>query len=180
MLPAAVGATPEPGYSAAVASSDPVLPDYGGACLSSLVPALLSRHAAVEPWLPAPVGDARQVLLLVLDGLGWEKLQACAASAPALHSGAGGPITSVVPTTTATALTCITTGLTPAGHGVVGYRMAVEGGRGGRRQVLNVLQWTTGAADARQSFPATAVQPHPPFGGRRVPTVTRSDSRPST
>ena len=32
----------------------------------------------------------------------------------------GGPITSVVPSTTATALTSITTGLSPGEHGVVG------------------------------------------------------------
>lgn len=177
MLPAPVGRSPEPGYSAAVESDEPVMPDYGGACLSSLVPALLSRHRSAEPWLPDSVSEARQVLLVVLDGLGWEQLRASAALAPTLHAGRGGPITSVVPTTTATALTSITTGRTPAEHGVVGYRMAV-GGTGGR-QVLNVLKWTTASGDARRSMPATVLQPHLAFGGVAVPAVTRSEFAPT-
>ena len=48
----------------------------------------------------------------------------------------GGPITTVAPTTTATALTSITTGLTPGEHGLIGYRMVLGG------EVLNVLRWT--------------------------------------
>ena len=35
----------------------------------------------------------------------------------------GGPITSVVPSTTATALTSLTVGVPPAEHGIVGYRI---------------------------------------------------------
>jgi predicted AlkP superfamily pyrophosphatase or phosphodiesterase len=176
MLPAAVGGSPEPGYSAAVASGEPILPQYGGACLSSLLPAVLDRHHGLAPWLPANLAGARQVLLLVLDGLGWEELQRSAATAPTLHGAEGGPITSVAPTTTATALTSITTARTPAEHGVVGYRMAVGGGR---RQVLNVLRWTVGAADARRRLPAALLQPHPPFSGRNVPAVTRSEFAPT-
>lgn len=177
MLPAAVCASLEPGYSAAVVSGEPVMPEYGGACLSSLVPALLSRRDAPEPWLPAAVPQSTQILLLVLDGLGWEQLRSSSTLAPTLHTGEGGPITSVVPTTTATALTSITTGRTPAEHGVVGYRMAVDGG--GRRQVLNVLKWTTGAGDARVSLPATAIQSYPPFAGTGAPAVTRSEFAPT-
>ncbi|MST34615.1 PglZ domain-containing protein, partial [Acidimicrobiaceae bacterium USS-CC1] len=52
----------------------PTLPDYGGACLSSLVPALLAPPGERPGWLPAPVAAARQVVLLVLDGLGWRQL----------------------------------------------------------------------------------------------------------
>jgi len=55
----------------------------------------------------------------------------------------GGPISSVVPSTTATALTSIATGLPPGQHGVVGYRVAVNG------EVLNILRWTTPNGDAR-------------------------------
>ena len=39
----------------------------------------------------------------------------------------GGPITTVVPSTTATALTSIATGEAPCRHGVMGYRVRVEG-----------------------------------------------------
>ena len=65
----------------------------------------------------------------------------------------GGPIHSVLPTTTATALTSLRTGLAPGEHGVIGYRMHVHG------EVLNVLRWTTAAGDARQTIPPQKVQP---------------------
>jgi predicted AlkP superfamily pyrophosphatase or phosphodiesterase len=156
-----------------------VLPDYGGACVSSLVPALLDRSGPLPPWMPEAVAGAAQVLLLVVDGLGWEQLRAWQAEAPAMASAQGGPITSVAPTTTATALTSITTGCPPAAHGVVGYRLAVPVGRTARapsgRSVLNVLRWTIGADDARRSVPAASVQPVAPFAGRGVPAVTRSE-----
>jgi predicted AlkP superfamily pyrophosphatase or phosphodiesterase len=149
-------------------------------------------------WLPGVVEDAAQVVLLVIDGLGWEQLADHRAEAPTIASMAGGPITSVVPTTTATALTSLTTGLAPGIHGVVGYRVAVAGagpatgpgggGRGdpaavdargsdgaarGRFQVLNVLKWTTGAGDARALVPPSSFQPHPSFLGRCCPVVSR-------
>lgn len=150
----------------------PVLPDYGGGCLSSVVPALLGRAAAaVAPaWLPAPAVEADQIVLLVLDGLGWEQLQARPHLAPTLAAMAGGPITTVAPSTTATALTSLTTGSVPADHGVVGYRMRVPGG-----QILNVLRWTTSAGDARKSVPPDTLQPLEPFGGTKPAVVTRAD-----
>jgi hypothetical protein len=82
---------------------------------------------------------------------------------------AGGPITTVAPSTTATALTSITTGLPPGEHGVMGYRIAVGG------EVLNVLRWTTDHGDARRHIVPTDVQPHEPFGGQRPPVVTRAE-----
>jgi hypothetical protein len=153
--------------------SEPVLPDYGGACLSSLAPALAARHLEPPRWLPEPAHGARQVVLLVLDGLGWQQLGA-AALTPTLASGQGGPITSVAPTTTATALTSITTGRPPSEHGVVGYRVAVSAD-GAAPEVLNVLRWQTPAGDARHRYPASTVQPWPAFGDAGVPAVTRSE-----
>jgi predicted AlkP superfamily pyrophosphatase or phosphodiesterase len=165
-----------------VVSDEPLLPDYGGACLSSLVPALRTGGQALAEWLPAPVAGATQVLLLVVDGLGWQQLREHAAGAPTLSGGTGTAITSVVPTTTATALTSITTGRTPAEHGVVGYRMAVptaaadsDGSSGTPGQVLDVLHWTTPKGDARQRLPATTVQRHTPFLATGIPAVTRAE-----
>ena len=66
------------------------------------------------------------MVLLVLDGLGWNALREHAADMPELAAMAGGPITTVVPATTASALTSIATGLAPAQHGILGYRMLVE------------------------------------------------------
>jgi len=157
-------------------SDEPVLPDYGGACLSSVVPALFDRFSPDAPsWLPAPARGARQVVLLVLDGLGWEQLQADAIHVPTVAAGQGGPITSVVPTTTATALTSITTGRPPADHGVVGYRVRVDGDDGHGDEVMNVLRWRTPTGDMRRRRQAGTFQTVPPFRGLAVPAVTRSE-----
>jgi hypothetical protein len=159
----------------------PVLPDYTGACLTSVVSALLSPppgDGAVAPWVPGPVQGANQVVLLVLDGLGWEQLQRFEASAPTLAAATGGPITSVVPTTTATALTSLTTGAPPSVHGIVGYRLRVDvpgAPAGGTGEVMNILRWRTGRGDMRRQLPPPAFQSVAPFGGRAVPAVTRSE-----
>ena len=147
---------------------EPVLPDYGGACIDSVVPVLQRRRPAPD-WLPVPAQEARQVVLLVLDGLGWEQLQERTDIAPVLAGLAGGPITSVAPTTTAAALTSISTGRPPADHGVLGYRVRV-----GDRRVLNVLRWRTEDGDARESVPPTAFQPLPVFDGAAPPVVSRA------
>ena len=114
--------------------------------------------------------DATQVVLLVLDGFGWEQFLERPHLAPTMTELTGSPITSVVPTTTATALTSITTGLTPAEHGVVGYRVHV-----GEGEVMNVLRWRTEAGDARTKVRPSVFQPAAAFEGRRVPVVTRAE-----
>ncbi|MCU1353594.1 MAG: hypothetical protein JWM05_2803 [Acidimicrobiales bacterium] len=147
----------------------PVLPDYANGCISNVVPALLEPGDVTPPWLPAAAAEADQVVLLVLDGLGWEQLTARAPLAPTLSSMDGGPITSVAPSTTATALTSIATGLPPGEHGVVGYRVAVDD------EVLNVLRWTTAAGDARRRISPEAFQSQTAFCGQRPPIVTKAE-----
>ncbi|MGH9213640.1 MAG: alkaline phosphatase family protein [Acidimicrobiales bacterium] len=136
-----------------------------------LVPALLGVPDETPDWLPAAAVDARQLVLLVIDGLGWDQLQERRHAAPTLAAMDGRDITTVVPSTTSTALTSITTGLSPGEHGLVGYRMAVHG------EVLNVLRWSTVAGDALQSLPPPKVQPLAPFLGQRPPVVTRAEYR---
>ena len=152
----------------AISRPDPVLPAYGGACLSSIMPSLLGGPRD-RRWMPPAVHEAAQVVLLVLDGLGWQQLRSRAALAPVLAGMDGGPITSVAPTTTATALTSISTGLPPADHGVLGYRVRVNA-----RDVLNVLRWRIGDADARTQVPPADFQPQPAFGGTAPPMVTKA------
>jgi predicted AlkP superfamily pyrophosphatase or phosphodiesterase len=139
--------------------------------VSSLVPVLLGPAGtrSVPGWMPAPVTGARQTVLLVLDGLGWLQLEALAHLCPTLRRLAGGPITTVAPSTTATALTSISTGLVPGEHGVVGYRMEVQG------EILNVLRWGTGTGDARKRIRPTFVQPVPAFLATSITAVTRAD-----
>lgn len=147
-----------------------MVPDYGGACLANVVPAVLGRRDGAPPWLPEPVVEADQVLLLVLDGMGWEQLQDRPHLAPTLAGMAGGPITSVVPSTTATALTSLTTGMPPAVHGIVGYRLLVPNG-----EILNVLRWTTASGDARDAVPPEGLQPFDVFLGTKPPVVTKAE-----
>jgi hypothetical protein len=151
-----------------VSEPELVVPDYAGANLTGVAPALLDQPDPMPAWIPTEAA-ADQVVLLTLDGLGWEQLQERRHLAPTLAAMAGGPITTVAPSTTATALTSLTTGLPPGDHGVVGYRMDVEG------EVLNVLRWSTPTGDARKRIPPTELQRHAPFGGQRPPVVTRAD-----
>ncbi len=153
----------------------PTLPDYGGACIDQVVAAATrsGRYAGPAPaphWLPGPAVGASQVVLLVLDGLGWAQLKERPGLAPTMNAMAGGPITTVAPSTTAAALTSITIGAPPAVHGVVGYRLRVEGDR-----ILNVLRWKTPAGDARESVPPEEFQTIEPFGATKAPVITRAD-----
>ena len=155
-------------------AASPVVPAYHDACVTALVPALLEGSAA-PTWLPAKVLQARQILLLVLDGLGWLQLRDRTEVAPTLTDMAGGPITTVAPSTTAAALTSISTGLPPGEHGMVGYRIAVGGSSGPPHgEILNALRWSTGNGDARCRYDPRLFQPCEMFGSQRPPVVTRA------
>ena len=146
---------------------DPVLPALNGASVAGIVPALFGQ--VDNAWIPQPALDADAVVLLVLDGLGWSAVQDHAAELPRLAAMTGSSITTVAPSTTATALTSIATGLAPAQHGVVGYRMLMG------ESVLNVLRWS---APNRARVPEpNEVQRYAPFLGRDVPVVTRTEFR---
>jgi hypothetical protein len=150
-------------------STEPVAPALDGASVAGIVPALVGGNPETLPdWMPDPVRGAETVVLLVLDGVGWNALQEHAARVPALSSLTGGAITTVVPSTTSTALTSICTGLAPAQHGVLGYRILVDG------RVLNVLRWTSPDGPPPDPFD---VQRHTAFLGREVPVLTKSEFR---
>jgi predicted AlkP superfamily pyrophosphatase or phosphodiesterase len=146
-----------------------VLPQYSGANVRGIVPALLApRGVPLPPWMPA-LASAPQTVLLVLDGLGWEQLQQRRHLCPTIASMAGDAITTVAPSTTATALSSITTGLTPAEHGLIGYRFDVGG------EILNVLRWHGDKSDLRRSFPPRDMQPVTPFLGESPPVIGKAE-----
>jgi Type I phosphodiesterase / nucleotide pyrophosphatase len=150
----------------------PMIPDYAGANVRGIIPALLGPgkwNESLPAWFPELVGHAEQVVLLILDGLGWEQLRERRALMPALSSMVGGAITTVAPSTTATALSSIATGLTPAEHGLLGYRMMIGG------EVINVLRWNTSSGDRRRSHPPRDVQPYSAFLGHEIPVVSPAD-----
>ena len=150
----------------------PILPDYDGANVRGIVPALLGPgewDRSLPDWIPDPVRGARQAVLLVLDGLGWDQLQQRRHIAPTIAAMAGGAITTVAPSTTATALSSITTGLTPGEHGLIGYRIVLGG------EVVNVLQWAAEGQSRRRTQPPGDVQRYPAFLGQPVPVVSPSE-----
>ncbi len=141
-----------------------VTPDWDGGCVVGIVPEIL-EPGRERSLLPDEVLDARCVVLLVLDGLGWKQLRARVDLAPTLSRLAGGPITTVAPSTTAAALTSICTGVPPGEHGIVGYRVDVDG------EVLNMLGWRTPRGDARERIVPEQFQKMPVFDGQRPVVV---------
>lgn len=149
----------------------PVLPRHGRDCLSSVVPVLCAPGGprGIPEWMPPVVEGARRIVLLVLDGLGWNQLSERRHLAPVLAGLEGGPITTIAPSTTATALTSLTTGLSPADHGLVGYRFAMGD------TVMNVLRWGDESGDLSRTFVPEQVQSCPPFLGSSVPVSSRAE-----
>ncbi len=146
---------------------EPIRPDFDGRAVTGIVPALVVGRDM--PWMPEAVQGARSVVLLVLDGFGWNTLQSRRSALPAMGAMDGIPITTVAPSTTAAALTSIVTGLAPSQHGIVGYRMRVDGG------IFNTLRWTY--ADGRRPPDPLDVQRHAAFAGREIPVLTKGEFR---
>jgi hypothetical protein len=143
--------------------SPPTLPRYGEASLADLLPSLLA--ALDVPGFANPLGvePLRRACLLVVDGLGWEQLLANRRGAPVLAAAAerGRPVTTGFPSTTATSLASIGTGLPPGRHGLVGYTVAMPG----MERAFNCLRWSPyglgGTKDLRDRVVPEQLQPEP-------------------
>jgi predicted AlkP superfamily pyrophosphatase or phosphodiesterase len=102
--------------------------------------------------------DTPRVCVLLVDGLGLLQLRARAESAPFLSSLLEAPGSSYLcagfPSTTATSLTSLGTGLFVGRHGVVGYTAAVPG----ENRLVNLLRW--------DNVDPLAWQPHPTVSER--------------
>lgn len=100
-------------------------PDYTGGGIANLVSSLLQGRGgstplpAAQALAPERVREFRTVVLLVLDGLGYEFLAARPDSY--LHRHLRARLTSVFPSTTASAITTYLSGLTPLEHGLTGW-----------------------------------------------------------
>jgi hypothetical protein len=99
-----------------------VRPDYGGGGLVNLMASLAAGLGGTERWPVAPalppeqVAEARNVVLVIIDGLGWRAVAEHPDSWLARHTVA--PLTSVYPSTTTSAITTLLTGVPPAVHGL--------------------------------------------------------------
>ncbi|MCM0618801.1 alkaline phosphatase family protein [Nocardioides bruguierae] len=116
------------------------LPAYGTAALSDVVPAIARAVGQpIQESSPLELEDAAAYVVFLVDGLGLRLLEQHADMAPFLSDllRPGTRLTAGVPTTTATSLTSLSTGLLPGTHGVVGYLSRVPG----TNDLLNALQW---------------------------------------
>ncbi len=112
-----------------------------------------------SPTIPDDIANADRVVLFVLDSLGWVQMEERRHLIPNLSALGGGAATTTAPSTTATALTSISTGVPPGEHGVIGYRFPAGGA------VMNALRWTTSNGDHRGVVDPTSVQVSPTLGG---------------
>ncbi len=119
--------------------------------------------------MPDEVSGADRIVVLVLDGLGWNQFISHRIHMPVLSSFNGGHITTIAPSTTATALTSLVTGLTPGEHGLIGYRIDMGD------TVMNVLRWGDEHGDLRRRYSPEQVQPCPPFLGARAPVISKAE-----
>ncbi len=106
------------------------MPDYAGGSIVNLMASIGFALGAADTGsvplrssdLSALLGQRSRIVLLVVDGLGYRRVTAAAARG-ALRAHLHGSLTSVFPSTTATAITTFLTGLTPAQHGLTGWHM---------------------------------------------------------
>lgn len=121
--------------------ADFLQPAYGERSLGDVVPAI--GAALGVPVLDAPrrlvLPDAPSYVLVLIDGLGSRLLQRYAHAAPYLSALAEGVESGTcgVPSTTATSLSSLGTGLVPGAHGLVGFTSRVPG----TERLLNALFW---------------------------------------
>jgi hypothetical protein len=122
--------------------SVPLVPRYGTGTLADLLPSIGAHLQTAGATDRLGVPDADRYVVLLIDGLGSELLQSFADRAPYLAGLSERTITSGVPSTTATSITSLGTGLAPGAHGVAGYSFWYPP----IRDVLMTLRWPSGVS----------------------------------
>lgn len=103
-----------------------MLPQYAGGSLVNLMASIVAarggapRHACLQALPPETLSGARNILLIIIDGLGDNFLRQHGARGE-LARRRRGAITSVFPSTTASAITTSYTGASPLEHGLTGW-----------------------------------------------------------
>ncbi len=135
-------------------------PRYGTASLADLLPSVLTCLGAAGDTDRLGLDlDVDRVCVLLVDGLGAQALAAHSAAAPFLTSLPERTIDAGFPSTTATSLTTLGTGVPPGRHGIVGYSMRLPG----EERLFNALRWKLMGdgpkVDALTAFPPDRIQP---------------------
>ncbi|WP_072688930.1 alkaline phosphatase family protein [Rhodococcus marinonascens] len=138
--------------------SAPQLDVYSQPTLSTLMPSVLASLGAAGEANRLHLPDSRHTVVLLIDGLGWNLLHRHREYAPFLDSLSGRPIRAGFPTTTATSIASLGTGLPSGSHGITGYQSYVREVRG----ALNWLSWQSGRGrDERGRLVPEVTQPSP-------------------
>jgi hypothetical protein len=146
-----------------------VLPSYEGGALADVLPSIASLLGVDLPNRLGLQGSDRFVVLLI-DGLGWNLLHRHLAATPYLASllDRSSRLTAGVPSTTASSLTSLGTGLPPGTHGMVGYTQRIPG----TWRLLHSLQWDN-RIDPRTWQPHATVFERLTGIGRSVTVVSK-------
>jgi predicted AlkP superfamily pyrophosphatase or phosphodiesterase len=120
-----------------MASSATGVVRYGESSLADVLPSALAALGVAGERNVLAVEPAECVVVLLVDGLGWQLLRAHRAEAPFLSSLAARPLTAGFPTTTAASLTSLGTGVPPGRHGITGYTTRADG----LTEPVNWLTW---------------------------------------
>ena len=134
----------------------PGVPRYGERSLADVLPSVAAGLGIDGFTDVLGLGPTERACVVLVDGLGWNLLRERGpAVAPFLTGLAAGaqPLTAGFPTTTATSMGSLGTGLPPGAHGLLGYEVAAPGGDG----VLNLLYWGRPDIDPGEYQPSGTV-----------------------
>jgi hypothetical protein len=127
--------------------------------LADVLPSTLA--ALGVPGEPNALGlpSAPRIVVLVIDGLGWNQLRDSAAEAPFLTALDGQSLAAGFPTTTVASLASLGVGVHSGAHGLVGYTTRLDG----QVEPVNWLRWTTAQSHVSllNEVPPEQLQPRP-------------------
>ncbi|MFF2084105.1 alkaline phosphatase family protein [Nocardia sp. NPDC058176] len=135
-------------------------PRYGDGSLADLLPSALACLGSPDDTDRLGLAlDVDHVCVLLVDGLGATALAEHPEAAPFLSSLPPVSVTAGFPSTTATSLTTLGSGLPPGEHGIIGYLMRLPE----QERLFNTLRWRLNGegpkVDALTAFPPERIQP---------------------
>ncbi|MGW0181212.1 alkaline phosphatase family protein [Nocardia sp. NPDC003345] len=126
--------------------------------LADLLPSVAASFGSDRPG-PLALAPNRDVVVLLIDGLGAGLLARHRDTAPTLAARITATLAAGFPATTATSLSSLALGAPCATHGIIGYSFALPDPGGIR--LFNALRWRFDSAtgdDAREDFPPETAQ----------------------